>query len=620
MNLKQSIRLNKIRTGQTNISGESATALGDSSTAQEESASHEGESTHYDGVSSTTEVIVPAVENDDLTKSRLRLGTRISKFQRWWSRTKRFWRPELTPDELEIQEKELHNARIRRSMTGEMMKANKLIPGAYYNLNVQYTRSSKNKLEREKVTKVHFGKWLFSNDGNTIYGKINRVPFGVNPKKLVDPDILTAVANSIGHPVGGQCSDEGAGTVIYVSLAGRNDFVDSILFREMLSKVPKDALPLTFICGATKNGGREWRTMESLPHMMGAGETGGGKTNFMHTMICTFISRNLASEVRLAMIDLKFGGIALNRYEGVPHLVNIYNEPEERREDDPDDKSIEKKPLRLPDVPTGIANDIPSAVTVLKWAFNESIRRGVLFLSDKKHHPQKIEEWNKWHRSKHLPRLVLFIDELALLMDKTDVDSKEELVMIKMARLYIKSILRLARSSGVHLCGFTQSLDKTVMGVAFKTNVSGRICFSVADAPSSILIVGDGAAVNLQPAGRAIWKRGTDKFMAQTPLITESDISECVRNAKSGKVMAGFTSQAVTPEDLVRFAVNEGNYMLSQSIVMEHFKNQVGFNELVQGILPEMDNKEFEVDGEIYIVIPGHGNRSRRVERKEKNI
>jgi hypothetical protein len=617
-NLKQSIRLNKIRTGQAHFSGESATALGDSSTEQDESGTDTGESTQYEGISSTSAMIVPPVENDDLTKSRLRLGPRVGKFHRWWSRVKRFWKPELTPDELDLQEKERQNARIRRAMTTEMMKANRLIPNAYFNLNIQYTRTGKSKTEKEKITKVRFGKWLYSSDGNTIYGKVNRVPFGVNPKKLVDPDILTAVANSIGHPVGGQCSDEGAGTIIYVSLAGRNDFVDSILFRDMLENVPKDALPLTFICGATKNGGREWRTLESLPHFMGAGETGGGKTNFMHTMICTFISRNLADEVRLAMIDLKFGGIALNRYEGIPHLVSIIQNT--RDEPIEVEQSEEIKRTTLPDVPTGIANDIPSAVTVLRWAFSESIRRGEMFLSDKKHHPQKIDEWNKWHRSRRLPRLVLFVDELALLMDKTDVDSKQELVMIKLARLYIKSILRLARSSGVHLCGFTQSLDKSVMGVAFKTNVSGRICFSVADATSSILIVGDGSAINLQPAGRAVYKRGTDKFMVQTPLITEADISECVRNAKTGKVLDKFSSQMVTPEDLIRFAVNEGNYLLNRAELQEHFKNQLSFDELFKRILPDMDNKEFEVDGEIYMVIPGRGNLSRRVERKEETV
>jgi hypothetical protein len=620
MNLKQRIRVNRLRTGETQFHGESSTALEESTTVIDESNTKMDESVQFDGSSQTVEWVVPTVENEDPNKSRLRMGLRVSRLQRWWSRTKKFWKPELTPDELELQEKENHNARIRRAMTSEMKKANMLIPNAYFNLNIQYTRASKTKTEKEKITRVRFGKWLYSDDGNTIYGKVNRVPFGINPKKLVDSDVLTAIANSIGHPVGGQCSDTGAGTIIYVSLAGRNDFVDSILFREMLPKVPKDALPLTFICGATKNGGREWRTLESLPHFMGAGETGGGKTNFMHDMVCTFISRNPPSEVRLAMIDLKFGGVALNRYAGVPHLVSIVNEPKEEQEETTDDKPDEPKEPKIPDVPTGIANDIPSAVTVLRWAYFESVRRGEMFLSDKKHHPQKIDEWNRWHRSKHLPRVVIFVDELALLMDKTDVDSKHELVMIKLARYYIKSILRLARSSGIHLCGFTQSLDKSVMGVAFKTNVSGRICFSVGDATSSILVVGDGLAVNLQPAGRAIYKRGTDKFMVQTPLITEADITECVRNAKAGKQMFKFTSQAITPEDLIRFAVNEGNYMLGQTAVMEHFKNQVGFNELVQSILPDMDGKEFEVDGEIYTCIPGRGNRSRRIERKEKTI
>jgi hypothetical protein len=46
----------------------------------------------------------------------------------------------------------------------------------------------------------------------------------------------------------------------------------------------------------------------------------------------------------------------------------------------------------------------------------------------------------------------------------------------------------------------------------------------------------------------------------------------------------------------------------------------LSFDELFKRILPDMDNKEFEVDGEIYMVIPGRGNLSRRVERKEETV
>jgi hypothetical protein len=611
VNKKQALKKLKMETGQTAFVGQSASAENFSTSSDTNSQTIEGENKSRDGQSSKHEVIVAPVDNDDLDKSRIRYPKFISKLTRRIRRMRIFWKPELTPAEKEFQEQKQEQARLFRHMCGEMMKANIIFPNAYYNLRIEYTPTNKGKLENQKARKVHFGKWLFSTDGRTIYGKVNKIPWGINPMRLVDPDVLTALSVSIGHPVGGKCGDEGEGVIIFVQLAGRNDFPDKIAFRDMLPKVPQDMLPLTFICGATKNGGREYRSLEYMPHFMGAGETGGGKTNLMHSMICTFISRNSPKDVRFLMIDLKFSGVALNRYKGIPHLLSVQKDVNKVVVDIPDD--IKKD--NLPDVPSGVANDIPSSVSILKWAYAESIRRGELFLTDKKHNPQKIEDWNNHHRTQHLPSIVIFIDELALIMDKSDVDDKAELALIKSARFYIKSLLRLARSSGVHLCGFTQCLDKSVMGIAFKTNVAGRMCFSVADAPSSILIVGDGSAVNLQKAGRAVFKRGTDRFAVQTPLIEERDIDECIRNAKVGKLAQEFAGKGILPEDLIRFAIEKGNMRLTQDRLVQEFKDQISFNDLVKKLLPDMDGRIYEVAGNNYRVIPGQGKLPRRVER-----
>lgn len=603
MNTKQMLRRNRMKTGKPYITGESATLDGASETLFGENVVVLGESENVEGNSETRGRGVANIDNEAPEKIHLRQPRPVGRIKRWLTRSHKFWRPDPTPAEQELIEQQQRNMRIRRAMFAQMMIANKIIPEAYANLGYEYYRQNKSKHESAKPSRVSFGKWLYSADGNTIYGKIRRIPYGINPAILVDDNVLTALSVSVGHPVGGRLGDNGEGVHIYISLAGRNDFPNEIRFRDMLPKVPTGARPLTFILGATQNAGREWRSLEDLPHFLVAGETGGGKTNFMHTMICTFIIRNRPEEVRLAMIDLKFGGVALNRYEGIPHMISVPGVY------DNDGKTI------CQEVKSGIANDIPSAISVLRWALEESQRRGELFLTDQKHHPQKIEEWNKFHRKHRLPSVCIFVDELALLMDKSDMDRKEDVEQVKLARYYIKTILRLARSSGIHLCGFTQSLDKSVMGVAFKTNVSGRLCFSVADSVSSILVVGDGAAVNLQPAGRGVYKRGTDKFMVQTPLIVESDIAECIRNAKTGKLSAEFTSKAVMPEDLIRWSISEGNYSLNQSKVIEHFKGQIAINDLVSNLLPSMDGNEYEIDGERYRVIPGGSHLSRRVER-----
>jgi len=62
-------------------------------------------------------------------------------------------------------------------MVRQMMIANKIMPQAYANLGFEYIRARTNdKYERSKPKRVHFCKWQFSADGNTIYGKVDRYP------------------------------------------------------------------------------------------------------------------------------------------------------------------------------------------------------------------------------------------------------------------------------------------------------------------------------------------------------------------------------------------------------------------------------------------------------------
>jgi hypothetical protein len=611
------VKLNKrqLRTGVKGVTGASVEVENQSTPVLEASTSKQKGSGRRSASSQVISNPVITIENETPDKSHIRGSRRIGRIERWLNRTKHFWKPELTPEEKDELEKRRYLAHIHRNMVIDMRTANKRIVNKLAALGFEYMRKNKNKYETEKIQRVHFSAWKYTEQ--TIYGMVDEIPYGVNEMDMVSERVLTALSASVRHPVDGKLDEDGL--VYWISLAGRNDFVDEIMWRDMISKVPKTALPLTFIVGSTKNGGKEWRNLESGPHLLGAGETGGGKTNFMHGMICTFLSRNTPADVRLLMIDMKFGGISLNKYKGVPHLLAIPGaEPvtEVAIEDVTEEDTEEiKGKVKLPAVPTGIANTLPSAIAILKWAMEESNQRGAMFLSDKKHNPEKIEQWNKYHRNQHLPRIVIFIDELALVMDKSDVDSRKELMLIKLARYYIKAILRLSRSSGVHLCGFTQSLDKSVMGVAFKTNVSERMCFAVQDSPQSILAIGNGDAVNLMPVGRGIYKHGTDKFMVQTPLIMEADIAEVIRNAKAGKTTSEFKSQGITPEELIHYAVEECNYSLNRDRLYEHFKGQIGFDKLTREILPGMEKQIYELDGEQYTVIPGKGTLSRRVER-----
>jgi hypothetical protein len=209
------------------------------------------------------------------------------------------------------------------------------------------------------------------------------------------------------------------------------------------------------------------------------------------------------------------------------------------------------------------------------------------------------------------------IDELAEILDKSDADTKEEKTNITLCRQAFKKLLRMARSQGVHILGATQSLDKSVMGVAFKVNTAGRICFSVSDANSSMLVINDGSAVNLGPPGRAIFKRGTDKLLVQTPFISPSDIDEIVTNAIEGTTTIKLHGAAYSPVDIVTWAVQENDCNLGQRDVYWYLNKDYPTLEMsaVQNMLMDMEGKTYTVFDYEYLITPGIGRRPRRAVR-----
>jgi DNA segregation ATPase FtsK/SpoIIIE-like protein len=155
-----------------------------------------------------------------------------------------------------------------------------------------------------------------------------------------------------------------------------------------------------------------------------------------------------------------------------------------------------------------------------------------------------------------------------------------------------------------------------VIDEMIKVNFPGRICFSVPDASSSILFVGDGSAINLMPAGRARFKHGTDNFLAQTPLIAASEIDEIVRNAKAGKTTAKLSKTIVTPEEIIEWSIDNNNSSLAVGDVYNKFSTRME-KAATERLLKDMEGQTFAVGDRVFQVLPGAGKRPRIVVKIE---
>lgn len=207
--------------------------------------------------------------------------------------------------------------------------------------------------------------------------------------------------------------------------------------------------------------------LESIPHILVAGITRSGKSNFIHTTVNSLLHQFVPPQIIL--IDLK-----MSEYNYLENHVLLITDHE------------------------GTGQTLERLVS--------EMRKRQRLLKEAK--CVNIQKYNKKHEEK-LPYIVLIIDELAELVDEA-------------AQENVECLLRLCAASGICIVAATQRPDAQTFkhfGQS-KANFLGRLCYQVADALNSNMVLGNGLAADL-PAirGRAIWRIGRDSIEVQSPFL-----------------------------------------------------------------------------------------------------
>lgn len=200
-------------------------------------------------------------------------------------------------------------------------------------------------------------------------------------------------------------------------------------------------------------------------HMLVAGTTGSGKSEFLQTFVVALASRYSPNEVSFVFIDFKQGGMS-ESFKGLPHnagsLTNIDDE---------------------------IDYFAGRAITMLN---NERKRRAKLL----EPYGQKI---NRYHEAFHesdsklvpLPHLFIVIDEFAEVIAQCS-EFKEMII----------SLSRVGRSLGIHLILATQSPSQSVDSQIW-SNSNCKICLKVLNEDESNAVLKVKDAAYIQTRGRA---------------------------------------------------------------------------------------------------------------------
>jgi S-DNA-T family DNA segregation ATPase FtsK/SpoIIIE len=250
--------------------------------------------------------------------------------------------------------------------------------------------------------------------------------------------------------------------------------------------------------------------LAKMPHLLVAGATGTGKSVFLNSILCSLLCRARPDELKLLLIDPKL--LELSIYEGIPHLI----------------ADVVINPKRAAAALQGIVRKMEERYQMMSALqvrhidqFNARVRAE---LADGKTgfrlRPKPGEEEGEEIELRHLPYIVVVIDELADLMVMAARDVEESL----------QRLAQMARAAGIHLVLATQRPSVDVLTGVIKANFPARVSFQVSSRTDSRTVLDQNGADSLLGQGDMLFlPPGTSRLQRlHAPFVTEKEVSELV--------------------------------------------------------------------------------------------
>ncbi len=299
-----------------------------------------------------------------------------------------------------------------------------------------------------------------------------------------------------------------------------NEQKEKVRFKELLQLAP-DAMAKNFVMplflGKDASGEPLITDLTKMPHCLIAGTTGSGKSVCINTIIMSIMYLQRPDRVKLILVDPKV--VEMAPFKDIPHLM------------------------------CPVINDTGRATSVLEWACTKMDERyeflaeaGVRNIKDFNAMPQE-ELFERFQPStpeeeakipKHLPYIVIIIDELADLMMTSGKEVEQFIV-----RLAQKS-----RAVGIHLILATQRPTANVVTGLIKSNMPTRISFRVQSRMDSRVVMDqNGAELLLGQGDMLFMPPGASKpIRSQGTFIDDKEIRDSV------KMVRGLAEAQYEPE------------------------------------------------------------------------
>jgi S-DNA-T family DNA segregation ATPase FtsK/SpoIIIE len=291
--------------------------------------------------------------------------------------------------------------------------------------------------------------------------------------------------------------------------------------------------PLAFAIGKDIAGTPITGSLDKMPHLLIAGQTGSGKSIMINSIISSLLYRNTPSDLKLILVDPK--RVELAPYNDIPHLLTpVITEPEK-------------------------------CISALKWAVAEMDRR---YKELSEFGQRNIGDYNKQNHEHNMPYVVIIIDELAdlMMMAARDVEA------------LIVRIAQKARAVGIHLVLATQRPSVDVITGLIKANIPARIAFTTSSQVDSRTIIDQVGAEKLLGQGDMLFltadmpkpkrlqgafiseeesRKVTDFIRGQrAPQYDDEVVSQVVQLNGKGGIVAEYGSNDVVDDGMWQDAVH----------------------------------------------------------------
>ena len=272
----------------------------------------------------------------------------------------------------------------------------------------------------------------------------------------------------------------------YISIDVQRPDRQAVLLPKYVAEPPAnfDRQP-AFPVGVDVAGKPYWLNLadSATCHLLVAGTTGSGKSEFLKSMLAGLTARLSPIELQFVLIDPK--RVTFNFSGSSPYLMHP------------------------------VAHTIEEAMPLVEQCFAETERRYELL--EKRH----LENVGQLTGKDALPRIVIVFDEFADLM--ADPDNRRQL------ETSMKRIGAFARAAGIHLVLATQRPDKDVVTPQLKANLPARICLRVDGERNSKIILDEEGGENLLGNGDLFWKHGGGMNRLQGMYVVKAELEKLLR-------------------------------------------------------------------------------------------